>query len=65
MTEAVANNDANLTSKRAETKALIKELAAKDPIIEKNIFRSVENVNVDTVVAYKKKGVKHHFLDEY
>ncbi|MBO5056967.1 MAG: ATPase [Lachnospiraceae bacterium] len=52
-------------SKRAEIKALIKELAGKDPIIEKNIFRSVENVNLSTVIAYKQKGEKHHFLDEY
>ncbi|SDM39222.1 tRNA(Ile)-lysidine synthase TilS/MesJ [Lachnospira pectinoschiza] len=65
MTEALADENSNLTSKRAEVKALIAQLAKKDPIIEKNIFRSVENVNVDTVVAYKKKGVKHHFLDDY
>ncbi len=30
-----------------------------------NIFKSVENVNLDTVVAYKSKGEKHHFLDTY
>ena len=28
-------------------------------------FRSVENVNIDTVIAYKKKGQRHSFLDEY
>ena len=52
-------------SKRAEIKELIKELTKKSPFIEKNIFRSVENVCLDTVIAYKQKGVKHHFLDEY
>lgn len=52
-------------SKRAEIKELIAQLAAKDPVIEKNIFRSVENVNLATVIAYKQDGVKHHFLDEY
>ena len=52
-------------SKRAEIKALIKMLAKDNPIIEKNIFKSVENVNIETVIAYKKKGVKHNFLDEY
>ena len=41
------------------------ELAKEDPIIEKNIFRSVENVNLATVIAYKKDGVRHHFLDDY
>ena len=52
-------------SKRAEIKELIRQLAAKDPVIENNIFRSVENVNLNTVIAYKKDGVKHHFLDSY
>lgn len=52
-------------SKRAEVKELIKELAKKDPVIEMNIFRSVENVNLNTVIAYKEDGVKHHFLDDY
>lgn len=52
-------------SKRAEVKALIAQLAEKDPVIEKNIFRSVENVNLSTVIAYKQDGVKHHFLDDY
>lgn len=52
-------------SKRAEIKELIKELSMKSSFIESNIFRSVENVNLSTVIAYKKDGVKHHFLDTY
>ena len=52
-------------SMRAEVKKLIRELAAKNPYIEKNIFRSVENVSLDTVIAYKKNGVKHSFLENY
>lgn len=52
-------------SKRAEIKELIRELRKQNPYIEKNIFRSVENVNLATVIAYKKDGVKHHFLDDY
>lgn len=52
-------------SKRAEIKELIRELSRKSPFIESNIFRSVENVNLSTVIAYKKDGVKHHFLDGY
>ena len=52
-------------SKRADIKKLIRSLAKEDPIIEKNIFRSVENVNLATVVAYKQDGVKHHFLEDY
>lgn len=52
-------------SKRAEIKELIRELAEKNPVIEKNIFRSVENVNLSTVIAYKQDGVTHHFLTSY
>lgn len=52
-------------SKRGTVKALIRQIAAADPQIEKNIFRSVENVNLSTVIAYKQNGVRHHFLDTY
>ncbi len=52
-------------SKRQEMKALIKKFRSQSNIIEHNIFRSVENVSLDTVIAYKTKGVKHHFLDTY
>lgn len=58
-------DDVGQVSKRAEVKELIKSLRERSPYIEMNIFRSVENVNVNTVIAYKKDGVKHHFLDEY
>ena len=52
-------------SKRAEVKRLIHQLAKEEPVIESNIFKSVENVNLSTIVAYKKDGVRHHFLDDY
>ncbi len=52
-------------SKRLEVKELIRELKKKNPYVEANIFKSVENVNLDTVIAYKQKGKKHHFLDHY
>lgn len=66
-TEACAtseNNEENL-SKRKEIKELIATLKKVNPYVEGNIFKSVENVNLDTVVAYKSKGMKHHFLDTY
>ena len=44
---------------------MIGELKKRNPDVEKCIFRSVENVNIDTVIAYKQGGVKHRFLDEY
>lgn len=53
-------------SKRAEIKALIKEMKKDNPFVESNIFRSVENVNTNTVICYKdENGVKHHFLEKY
>ena len=58
------NNEEN-RSKRVEIKELIKTLKRTNPFVEGNIFKSVENVNLDTVVCYKQKGVRHHFLDEY
>ena len=58
------NNEEN-QSKRMEIKALIQELKKKNKYVEGNIFKSVENVNLSTVVAYKEHGVKHHFLDTY
>ena len=63
--ELEKKEESAVTSKRKEVKELIHSLALKDPVIEKNIFRSVENVNLSTVIAYKQNGVKHHFLDEY
>ena len=52
-------------SKRVEVKNLIRQLKETNPFVESNIFKSVENVNLSTIVAYKKDGVKHHFLDDY
>ena len=61
---ATTENEENL-SKRKEIKELIATLKKVNPYVEGNIFKSVENVNLDTVVAYKSKGEKHHFLDTY
>ena len=58
-------NDGQNHSKRQETKELIRELKRSNPDVEKCIFSSVENVNIDTVLAYKKDGIKHSFLDDY
>lgn len=63
-TEALPD-DRESDSKRLETKRLIKELKRSNPHIEANIFNSMRNVNVDTVIAYKKDGVIHKFTDEY
>ncbi len=53
------------TSKRQEMKLLIKKLRATNPHIDQNIFRSIHNVNLDTIIGYKKGDEKHSFLDDY
>ncbi len=58
-------DDGSSDSKRMEIKALIAEMKKNNPYVEANIFKSVENVNLNTVIAYKKDGVRHHFLDSY
>ena len=52
-------------SKRLEVKNLIAQLKKTNPQVESNIFKSVSNVNLSTVIAYKKDGIKHSFLDFY
>ena len=32
---------------------------------ERNIFRSVHNVNLETVIGYRKGDIKYNFLDDY
>lgn len=53
------------TSKRAETKQLIKELKKTNPNVEHSIFNSIHNVCLDMMVGYKKNDIEHSFLDEY
>ena len=52
-------------SKRLEMKTMLKKFRQTSPYIESNIFKSVENVNLNTIISYKQDGVKHHFLDDY
>lgn len=59
------HEDGTTSSKRLETKKLIAELKKTNPQVEANIFNSVSNVNLSTVIAYKEDGVKHYFLDSY
>ncbi|MCR5797396.1 MAG: ATPase [Eubacterium sp.] len=62
---STCHEDGTTSSKRLETKKLIAELKKTNPYVEAHIFKSVENVHLDTLIAYKKDGVRHHFLDEY
>lgn len=60
-----ALDDAESRSKRMEIKELIRTLKEVNPYVEGNIFKSVENVNLDTMICYKTHGEKHHFLETY
>lgn len=62
-TEGVSNKE--IESKRKEIKTLISNLKTQNPFVETNIFKSAENVNLDTVISYKKGNKIHHFLDEF
>ncbi len=58
-------DDGTSNSKRLEIKKLIATLKTVNPFVEANIFKSVENVNLSTIIAYKENGVRHHFLEGY
>ena len=62
---STCHTDGTTSSKRLETKKLIEMLKKDNPFVESNIFRSVENVQLNTIIEYKKDGVRHNFLDEY
>ncbi len=64
VTEKDANEGCE-DSTRKKTKELIKVLKKDNPNVEKNIFNSIHNVCLDTLIEYKKDDVKHNFLDEY
>lgn len=52
-------------SKRQEIKELIAKLRKGNEFVETNIFKSVYNVNLRTVIEYEYKGKRHNFLDTY
>ena len=60
-----ANYNEDGKSKREEMKQLIKNMKKDYENIDINIFNSVQNVNLDTIISYRKGNEYHHFLDEY
>lgn len=59
-------DDGTSASKRMETKQIIARMKEFNPFVESNIFKSVTNVNLSTIIQYKdKQGQTHNFLDEY
>lgn len=59
------NADGTSNSKRLEMKALLQRLCALNPDADRNIFRSLHNVNLDAVIGWKCDGVQHSFLEKF
>ena len=53
------------TSKRKEMKELIKNLKKVNPNVDQNIFKALENVNMNCIMGWHKDGKEYSFLDEY
>lgn len=51
-------------SKRKEIKDLLKELRKTNPYIDKNIYRSTEKVNLQTIISYQNKDKIESVLNE-
>lgn len=64
-TENCAREGSGTVSKRQEVKALLQTLRRTDPNIDKNIFHSVANVNLEAVTGYRDSLGRHSFLDSY
>lgn len=64
-TENCASCGGQKGSKRDEMKELIARLRENSEVIESNIFKSVYNINLRTVIGYRKDGQNYHFLDDY
>lgn len=52
-------------SKRNEMKQLINNLRKVNKNVDHNIFKSLDNINMNCILGYHKDGVRHSFLDEY
>lgn len=63
-TENCSINDDG-TSKRLEIKKLIKTLKETNPNIDRNIFKSMDNINLNCVLGYSKNGKRYEFVDDY
>ena len=53
------------SSKRQETKLLLRQLRQTNPNIENSIFRSIHAVALDTMPGFKSEGQEHSFLERF
>ena len=63
-TDKVSKSDEHI-SKRKEMKELIKKLREMNPDIDYNIFKSMDNVNLNCVLGTRKDGVHKSFMEDY
>ena len=53
------------SSKRLEIKKLIKDMKKVNKNVDQNIFKALDNVNMDCILGWRKNKVVHSFLEEY
>ena len=53
------------TSKRKEMKNLVKKLKEVNKNIDHNIFKALDNVNMNCILGWHKNGNNYSFLDDY
>ena len=63
-TEKCSIEDENI-SKRKEIKELIKELKKVNKNVDLNIFKALDNINLNCVLGTKKDGKYKSFLEDY
>lgn len=59
------NHIVNKNSKRIEMKQLISNLRKVNPEVDHNIFKALDNVNMNCILGFTKNGEKFSFLDDY
>lgn len=64
-TDSCTECNGDVSSKRQEMKELIKRFRGVSPYIETNIFNSVHNVNLSTIIGYHDGESEYNFLDDY
>lgn len=64
-TEACTSCSSETSSKREEMKQLIKKMRRGSSVIDKNIFRSIHDINLSTVIGYHKGDEHYSFTDDY
>lgn len=63
--DAKVHEDGSADSKRLEMKNLVHHLNKLNPDADKNIFRSLHNINLDAAIQWKRGGETHSFLDDF